>query len=76
MEISKVELAPKVESFIEAEQKKYEEHEKILLKEVVLQGVMAIHMKENPAILQEKLLSYLKYHNHPQRVQKKIGLFK
>ena len=50
--------------------------EKILLKEVVLQGVMAIHMKENPAILQEKLLAYLKYHNHPQRVQKKIGLFK
>ena len=50
--------------------------EKVLLKEVVLQGVIAIQMGENPAILQEKLLAYLKYHNHPQKTIKKIGLFK
>ena len=50
--------------------------EKILLKEVIIQGVMAIQMGENPAILQEKLQSYLKYHNHSGKVQQRIGLFK
>ena len=45
--------------------------DKILLKEVILQGVMAIQMQENPTILEEKLLAYLKYHNKPQKVQKR-----
>ena len=37
--------------------------EKILLKEVTLQGVMSIVMQENPAIIEEKLVAYLKFHN-------------
>ena len=48
--------------------------DKILLKEVILQGVMAIQMQENPTILEEKLLAYLKYHNKPQKVQKRIKI--
>lgn len=37
--------------------------EKIMLKEVVLQSLMSIQMGENPAIIEEKLLTYIKYHN-------------
>jgi len=37
--------------------------EKIMLKEVVLQGLMSIYTGENPAIIEEKLLAYIKYHN-------------
>lgn len=37
--------------------------EKIMLKEVILQGLMSIYMGENPAIIEEKLLAYTKYHN-------------
>ena len=48
--------------------------ERILLKEVILQGVLAIQMQENPTILEEKLLSYLKYHNKPTKMQKRVRL--
>lgn len=37
--------------------------EKIMLKEVILQGLLSIQMGENPAIIEEKLLAYIKYHN-------------
>ena len=42
---------------------KHKTREKILLKEVVLQGVISIMMQENPAIVEEKLIAYLRYHN-------------
>lgn len=42
---------------------KQKTREKILLKEVVLQGIMSILMQENPAIIEEKLISYLKFHH-------------
>ena len=41
---------------------KQKTREKILLKEVMLQGVLSILMQENPAIIEEKLVAYLKYH--------------
>lgn len=37
--------------------------EKILLKEVILQGIMSILMQENPAIIEEKLVTYLRFHH-------------
>ena len=37
--------------------------EKILLKEITLQGVLSVLMQENPAIVEEKLISYLKFHH-------------
>ena len=37
--------------------------EKVLLKEVVLQGIVSIQMEESPMVIEEKLLAYLKYHN-------------
>lgn len=40
--------------------------EKILLKELVLQGILSIMMQENPIIIEEKLIAYLKYHNKTQ----------
>lgn len=42
---------------------KQQTRERILLKEVTLQGVMSILMQENPAIIEEKLISYLKFHH-------------
>lgn len=42
---------------------KQKTREKILLKEVVLQGVVSIMMQESPALIEEKLISYLKFHN-------------
>lgn len=48
--------------------------EKIMFKEVILQGIMAIHMRENSAVLEEKIFSYLKYHNQPTEKPKMIGL--
>lgn len=35
--------------------------EKILLKEVMLQGILSILMQESPAIIEEKLVAYLKF---------------
>ncbi len=42
---------------------KQKTREKILLKEVTLQGILSILMQENPAIIEEKLVSYLKFHH-------------
>lgn len=42
---------------------KHKTREKILLKEVVLQGILSIIMQENPAIIEEKLVAYLKFHH-------------
>ena len=37
--------------------------EKVLLKEVVLQGIVSIQMEESPMVIEEKLVAYLKHHN-------------
>ena len=42
---------------------KQKTREKILLKEVILQGVVSILMQENPAIIEEKLVAYSKFHH-------------
>lgn len=42
---------------------KQKTREKILLKEVMLQGILSIVMQENPAIVEEKLVAYLKFHH-------------
>lgn len=42
---------------------KQKTREKILLKEVTLQGILSILMQENPAIIEEKLVAYLKFHH-------------
>lgn len=42
---------------------KQKTREKILLKEVILQGVVSILMQENPALIEEKLVAYLKFHH-------------
>ena len=47
--------------------------EKILLKEAVLQGLMSIQMEENPAIIEEKLMSYLKFHNKRHSIKTSRG---
>ena len=38
---------------------------KILLKELVLQGILSIQMQENPAVIEEKLIAYYKFHHKP-----------
>jgi len=48
---------------------KQKTRERILLKEVILQGIMSIALQENPTIIEEKLLAYIKFHNKPQRVK-------
>lgn len=48
---------------------KQKTREKILLKEVILQGIVSILMQENPAIIEEKLIAYAKFHHkHHGRV--------
>jgi len=47
---------------------KQKTREKILLKEVILQGILSIQMQENPAVIEEKLVGYLKFHH--KRVEK------
>ncbi len=42
---------------------KQKTREKILLKEVMLQGILSILMQENPAIIEEKLVAYLRFHH-------------
>ena len=42
---------------------KQKTREKILLKEVMLQGILSIVMQENPAVIEEKLVAYLKFHH-------------
>lgn len=48
--------------------------EKILLKEVILQGIVSIQMGENPAIIEEKLITFLKFHNkqHNKLIERSI----
>lgn len=46
---------------------KQKTREKILLKEVILQGILSILMQENPAIIEEKLVAYLKFHHKSHR---------
>ena len=41
---------------------KLKTREKVLLKELILQGVISILIQEHPAIVEEKLISYLKFH--------------
>jgi len=42
---------------------KQKTREKILLKEVILQGILSIQMQESPVIIEEKLVAYLKFHH-------------
>lgn len=42
---------------------KQKTREKIMLKEIILQGIVSILIQENPAILEEKLVAYLKFHH-------------
>ena len=50
---------------------KQKTREKILLKEVILQGIISIQMQENPTIIEEKLIGYLKFHNKSTRIEGK-----
>ncbi len=50
---------------------KQKTREKILLKEVILQGILSIQMQENPAIIEEKLISYMRFHNKSSRFEAK-----
>lgn len=51
--------------------------ERILLKEVVLQGIVSIQMEESPMVIEEKLVAYLKYHNKTHSIEnkKQAGLY-
>lgn len=42
---------------------KQKTREKILLKEVMLQGILSIVMQESPTIIEEKLVAYLRFHH-------------
>lgn len=48
---------------------KQKTREKILLKEVILQGIISIQMQENPTIIEEKLIAYLRFHNKSTNVE-------
>ena len=48
---------------------KQKTREKILLKEIILQGVVSISIQESPIIMEEKLLSYLKYHHKREGIK-------
>jgi len=39
---------------------KQKTREKIMFKELILQGILSISLQENPAILEEKLAGYVK----------------
>lgn len=47
--------------------------EKILLKEVVLQGLISIKTQENPAVVEEKLIAYLRYNNKSHKIKSYYG---
>ena len=51
--------------------------ERILLKEVVLQGIVSIQMEESRMVIEEKLVAYLKYHNKTHSIEnrKQTGLY-
>lgn len=44
---------------------KQKTRDKILLKELVLQGILSIQMQENPAVIEEKLIAYYRFHHKP-----------
>lgn len=48
--------------------------EKVLLKEVILQGIVSIQMEETPMVIEEKLLAYLKYHNKSHSLKEAYGV--
>ncbi len=48
--------------------------EKIMLKEIILQGILSIHMSEHPAIIEEKIVAYLKFHNKNCKFLNKNGV--
>lgn len=48
--------------------------EKVLLKEVILQGIVSIQMEETPMVVEEKLLSYLSYHNKSHSLTESYGV--
>lgn len=43
---------------------KQKTRDKILLKEIIIQGVVSIMMEESPAIMEEKLIAFLKFHHN------------
>lgn len=45
---------------------KQKTREKILFKELILQGIVSICIQESPTILEEKLLAYTRFHNKGQ----------
>lgn len=45
---------------------KQKTREKILFKEIMLQGIISICLQESPTILEEKLMAYAKYHDRGQ----------
>lgn len=47
--------------------------EKMLLKEVILQGIVSIQMGETPIVIEEKLLAYLNYHNKSHPLEESYG---
>ena len=46
---------------------KQKTRDKILLKELVLQGIISIQMQENPAVIEEKLVAYYRFHHKTLR---------
>lgn len=47
--------------------------EKVLLQEIVLQGIVSIQMQESPMVIEEKLLAYLKYHDRHHSIKQAYG---
>lgn len=49
--------------------------EKVLLKEIILQGIVSIQMEESPMVIEEKLLAYLRYHDKSHSIQKNKNVY-
>lgn len=47
--------------------------EKVLLQEIILQGIVSIQMQESPMVIEEKLLAYLKYHDKDHSLKQVYG---
>lgn len=47
--------------------------EKVLLQEIILQGIVSIQMQEAPMVIEEKLLAYLKYHDREHNLKQIYG---
>lgn len=43
--------------------------EKVILKELIVQGLMSIQMNENPTIIQEKLISYMSFTQKQHKIK-------